>query len=138
MLIFADGLGSPEVNFDSFWHVYKQLRDAVDMDCWATMDGSAASDGENMSDGEGANANALPLNHLRPCVLGENGVPAGTSEYSDGEAGMPLFPPQRIIRPQAHTLIQNLLWQWNSQMMKVTRSTESVLSNLVNVMLDCI
>lgn len=80
-------LGSPEVDFHSFWQVYNQLRDAVDTDVWV-------SDSENMSGGEGADADAdadeLPLNHLLPCVLGENGVPEGRDIYrdSDGESGM--------------------------------------------------
>lgn len=83
-------LGKPEVNFHSFWQVYNRLRDAVDPDFWTMTDGSAGG-GENMSDGEGAGADELPLNHLHPCVLGENGVPAGNPmiEYSDRETGIP-------------------------------------------------
>ena len=52
-------------------------------------DGS--SDGKNMAGGERADTDELPLNHLRPCVSGENGVPAwnAMSENSDGETGMP-------------------------------------------------
>jgi hypothetical protein len=119
-------LGSPGLNFTSLWQVYNQLRDAVDLDFWTTTDGSV-SDAENMS--KEADADQLPLNHLRPYVLDENGVPAGkaSSEYNDAESGMPLIPPpsQMFVRPQTHTSIQNLLWQWNSQTMKVTRSTES-------------
>jgi len=66
-----------------------RLRDAVDPDFWTTTD-SAISNGENISDGEEVDADELPLNHLRPCVLGENGVPAGRSMYEDsnGESGM--------------------------------------------------
>jgi hypothetical protein len=82
-------IGSPEVNFNSFWQVYNRLRDAVDPDIWTTTDDSVG-DAENVPDGQGINADELPLNHLLPCVLGENGVPAGNavSEYSDGEIGM--------------------------------------------------
>jgi hypothetical protein len=80
--------------------------------------------GEHVKD-----ADQLPLNHLRPCVLDENGVPAGktSSEYNDAESGTSLipYPSQMFDGPQTHTSIQNLLWQWNSQTMKVTRSTES-------------
>lgn len=105
-------LGSPEVNFYLFWQVYNQLRDAVDPDFWTTTD-SHVSDGENMSEGEGADTDELPLNHLRPCVLGENGVPAAISKYSDGESGMPADATKdHSTTGLTVTLIfQNLLWQ---------------------------
>jgi hypothetical protein len=51
---------------------------------------SAMIDGKNISDRGEVDANELPLNHLHPCVLSENGVPPGRSMHKDsnGESGM--------------------------------------------------
>ena len=78
-------LGSPEVNFLSFWQVFNLLHEAVNPDFRSMMDGSV-SDGKNMSD-RGADADELPLNHLHPCVLGEGDIPPGNYD-SNGESGM--------------------------------------------------
>jgi hypothetical protein len=58
-------------------------------------------------------ADGLPLSHLRPCVFGENGVPAGNaavSEYSDDETSMPLCH-LRGSFGQIHTPIQSACWK---------------------------
>ena len=76
-------LGSPSVNFYSFWDVYNQLRDAVESDFLATTIGStSACRGESVAEDEDEQ---LPLSYLRPCVFGENGVPAGQLSGKAGE-----------------------------------------------------
>jgi len=75
-------LGSPRVNFYSFWDVYNQLCDAVESDLLArTTIGTSMRRGESVSEDEDEQ---LPLSDLCPCVFGENGVPAG---QLSGEAG---------------------------------------------------
>lgn len=75
------------MNFQSFWDVYNQLYDAVDLDFLArTSTGTLARHGglESMSGDEGMDEQ-LPLSDLQPCVFGENGVPAG--QLSDDGSG---------------------------------------------------
>jgi hypothetical protein len=72
------------VEFQSFWQVYNQVRDAVDEDFLFNATG-AAFDDENASAAEEPDANELPLRHLGPCEFGENGIPAAQSTR-EGEA----------------------------------------------------
>ena len=77
-------LGSPRVNFYSFWDVYNQLCDAVESDLLAcTTIGTSTRCGESVSEDEDEQ---LLLSDLHPCVFGENGVPAGqlSGEASEG------------------------------------------------------
>ena len=77
------------MDFKSFWDVYNQLRDAVDLDFLArtptrTFTRHGGSESESMSGDEGVDTQ-LPLSDLQPCVFGENGVPAG--QLSDDGSG---------------------------------------------------
>jgi hypothetical protein len=75
--VYAE-LGSPGVEFQSFWQVYNQVRDAVDKD-FLFEAGAGAFDEENASASEEPDANQLPLRHLGPCEFGKNGIPAAQS-----------------------------------------------------------
>lgn len=77
MSIYAE-LGSPALNFYSFWDVYNQLHDAVDSDF---LERTSARH-ESMSEDEDT-VEQPPLSELRPCVFGENGVPAGWIEEGE-------------------------------------------------------
>ena len=81
--VYAE-LGSPGVEFQSFWQVYNQVRNAVDEDFLFEADGGAF-DEENASASEEPDANQLPLHHLGPCEFGKNGIPAAKSTR-EGEA----------------------------------------------------
>jgi hypothetical protein len=64
---------SPEVNFDSFWDVYNNLRDAVvfsptDLDS-IPQDGSGELNDEPLVSG-------LPFSQLQECEFGANGIPS--------------------------------------------------------------
>jgi len=89
-------LGSPGINFSSFWDVYNQLRDAIDSDFLErTTTGTFVRHEESASESEDDGVveqlldDQLPLSGLRPCVFGENGVPAGG--IHEGEVNT-LFP----------------------------------------------
>ena len=72
-------LGSPGVNFYSFWDVYNQLCDAADSDFLERTTNTSEDEDtvtvEELLENEGV-VEQLPLTDLRPCVFGENGVPA--------------------------------------------------------------
>ena len=73
-------IGSPEVNFWSFWDIYNELCNAVDTDFLErTTSGTFTrpSHRESISEDDGVDDQLrLPLSELRPCVFGKNGVPA--------------------------------------------------------------
>ena len=77
-------LGSPTVNFQSFWEVYNLLRDAVDSDF---LFNKATGDtfGKDASDKSYGDLGDLPLHHLRPCEFGANGVPAVQTIRDEGQ-----------------------------------------------------
>ena len=86
LLIYAQ-LGSPGIDFHSFWDVYNQLCDTVDADLLArTSIGTFTPHGESMSEDEVVQ---LPLSDLQPCVFGENGVPAGQLGDDGSGSGRP-------------------------------------------------
>ena len=71
-------LGSPAVNFYSFWDVYNKLSDAVDTDFLErTTCGTFVQPtwSHTCTEDDGV-VDQLPLSELRPCVFGKNGVPA--------------------------------------------------------------
>jgi len=90
-------LGHPQINFQSFWDVYNQLRDAVDAEllfqssCGTFPEeqtGTPEDDpnvaelpppesGIHENEPNVAEQPELPLSHLRPCRFGEDGVPPG-------------------------------------------------------------
>ncbi len=72
------------MEFQSFWQVYNQVRNAVDEDFLFEAAG-AAFDEENGSASEEPDANQLPLHNLGPCEFGKNGIPAVQSTR-EGEA----------------------------------------------------
>jgi len=65
-------LGSPEVGYHSFWDVYNQLRDTVDSEMLFES-GLDPVDEDDVS--EVPDANQPPLQQLRPCQFGQNGIP---------------------------------------------------------------
>ena len=73
------------MEFESFWQVYNQVRDAVDEDFLFDAAAATFDDEENASASEEPDANQLPLRHLGPCEFGKNGIPAAQSTR-DGEA----------------------------------------------------
>jgi hypothetical protein len=77
-------LGSPVVDFHSFWEVYNELRDAVDAE-FLFQSSSGAFNVENLSPDLGPQAE-VPLHHLRACEFGKDGIPAGQYTESEGEA----------------------------------------------------
>ena len=86
LLIYAQ-LGSPGIDFHSFWDVYNQLCDTVDADLLArTSIGTFTRHGESMLEDEVVQ---LPLSDLQPCVFGENGVPAGQLGDDGSGSGRP-------------------------------------------------
>jgi hypothetical protein len=69
-------LGHPQINFDSFWDVYNQLRDAVDAEyLFHSSTGVFPEDHTDIAEDDPNNAE-LPLSHLCSCQFGEDGVPA--------------------------------------------------------------
>ena len=69
-------LGRPQINFHSFWDVYKQLRDAVDADfLFHSSTGAFPEDPTGVPEDD-PNVAELPLSHLRSCRFGEDGVPS--------------------------------------------------------------
>jgi hypothetical protein len=73
------------VEFESFWQVYNQVRDAVDKDFLFNATTATFDDEENASASEELDANQLPLHHLGLCEFGKNRIPAVQSTR-DGEA----------------------------------------------------
>ena len=71
-------LGSPEVDYHSFWDVYNLLCNAVDEELLFES-GNGAVNGDNVSEASTASevpdANQPPLQHLQPCEFGKNGIP---------------------------------------------------------------
>jgi hypothetical protein len=97
--VYAE-LGSPEINISSFWDVYNQVCDAVDSDflCRTTAD-TFSRYGESTPDSDGM-VEQLPLSNLRPCVFGENGVPAAQIYEGEADFWQTLFciwPPPDIL-----------------------------------------
>ncbi|KAH9963152.1 hypothetical protein BC827DRAFT_1266465 [Russula dissimulans] len=68
-------LGSPAVNFRSFWEVYNLLRDTVDLELLLFTKATTDTLGDAPEDSDGDIAE-LPLHQLRPCEFGTNGIPA--------------------------------------------------------------
>jgi hypothetical protein len=66
-LVYAQ-LGSPEVEFDSFWHVYNLLRDALDSE-YLFQSSVGVFDEENTS--RDSDIDQLPLHHLRGYEFGD-------------------------------------------------------------------
>jgi hypothetical protein len=81
--IYAE-IGSPGVEFKSFWQVYNQVCNAVDEDLLFKA-ATTTFDEENASASEEPDANQLPFHHLGPCEFGKNGIPAMQSTC-EGEA----------------------------------------------------
>jgi len=71
-------LRSPEVGYHSFWDVYNQLRDAMDLESlFESGNGAINEDDVSKSEpSEVPDANQLPLQHLQPCEFGKNGIPS--------------------------------------------------------------
>lgn len=65
-------LGGPEVGFDTFWDIYNQVRDAVDSEF---LFESSIGDIDEETSSEDSDPNQPPLQHLRACEFGENGIP---------------------------------------------------------------
>ena len=70
--------------FDSFWHVYNWLRDAVDSEFLFQSSVGVFDEANTQAtqQSEDFNIDQLPLSHLRPCEFGKDGIPA---EQSIGE-----------------------------------------------------
>jgi hypothetical protein len=68
-------LGHPEINFDSFWDVYNQLCEAVDVEFLFHSSIGVFDEGHVSEDD--LNSAQLLLSNLRSCEFGEGGVPAG-------------------------------------------------------------
>jgi hypothetical protein len=78
-------LGSPEVGFHTFWDIYNQVRNAVDSEFLFESSGGVDEDtGSEETRSENPDANQPPLQHLRACEFGENGIPP--MQYEEGEA----------------------------------------------------
>ncbi len=84
-------LGHPQINFDSFWDVYNQLREAVDEEL-LFRSSTGVFDDTSSDDPDDAQ---LPFSHLRPCRFGEGGNPAGRI-VDEGEV-IVLHLPLRLI-----------------------------------------
>ena len=69
------------MGFHLFWDVYNQVRNAVDSDFLFQASIGAIDEEENTS--EDSDVYQRPLEDLRPCEFGKNGIPAGQYE---GEA----------------------------------------------------
>ena len=69
-------LGSPGVNFHSFWDVYNQVRDAVDSD-FLFQSSIGVPDEENEPEDSELDARQGPpgLQHLQSCEFGKDGIP---------------------------------------------------------------
>jgi hypothetical protein len=76
-------LGSLEINISSFWDIYSQVCNAVNLDflCHTTAD-MFLHYGESTPDSDGM-VKQLPLSNLHPYMFGENGVPA--AQIYEGE-----------------------------------------------------
>lgn len=83
-MVYAQ-LGSPEVEFDSFWHVYNLLRDALDSE-YLFQSSVGVFDEENTS--RDSDIDQLPLHHLRGYEFGQDGIPAGLNEEEAEEQSM--------------------------------------------------
>jgi hypothetical protein len=63
-------LGHPQIDFNSFWDVYNQLRDAVDVE-FLFRSSTGVFPEEHLSvpkvPEDNQNIAELPLSHLRPC-----------------------------------------------------------------------
>ena len=68
-------LGHPQIDFNSFWDVYNQLREAVDEEFLFRSSTGVFDEGHTSEDDP--NGAQLPLSNLRSCEFGEGGVPAG-------------------------------------------------------------
>ena len=89
-------LGHPQIDFNSFWDVYNQLRDAVDADFLFHSSTGAFPEEHTGVPEDDPNILELPLSHLRSCQFGENGVPAGRV-VEEGEADRCLTPFLHLI-----------------------------------------
>jgi hypothetical protein len=70
-------LRHPQINFESFWDVYNQLREAVDEEfLFHSSTGTFPKEYTGIPEDD-PNAEELPLSHLHSCQFGEDGVPAG-------------------------------------------------------------
>lgn len=70
-------LGRPQIDFDSFWDVYNELRDAVDAEfLFRSSTGIFPEEHAGIPEDDDPNNAELPLSHLRPCRFNEEGVPA--------------------------------------------------------------
>jgi hypothetical protein len=76
-------LGHPVVNFDSFWQVYNQLRDAVDSDLLTSTNEDVFPNDTSEShwQPEDRNRDQLPLSHLQPFEFGANGDPGEQNSF---------------------------------------------------------
>jgi hypothetical protein len=72
------------VCFDSFWHVYNRLRDAVDSEFLFQSNVRVFDEANTQvtQQSEDFDIDQRPLSHLRPCEFGKDGIPA---EQSIGE-----------------------------------------------------
>jgi hypothetical protein len=123
--IYAE-IESPGVEFESFWQVYNQVRNAVDKDLLFEA-AAAAYDEENASTSEEPDANQLPLHHLGPCEFGKNGVPAAQSTC-EGEAYYLqyhafLLPNLSSFQNILQSLVrENLVWYFKAHFSKCSYS----------------
>jgi len=64
------------VNFHSFWDVYNQVRNAVDLDFlfWSSI-GVTDEENEPKYSKLDAHPTQGPLQHLQPCEFGKDGIP---------------------------------------------------------------
>jgi len=74
-------LRSPEVGFHMFWDIYNQVYNAVDLE-FLFKSSIGGDDEETRS--ENSDTSQLPLQHLRVCEFGKNGIPL--MQYEEGEA----------------------------------------------------
>ena len=82
-------LGHPQINFDSFWDVFNQLREAVDEGLLFRSSSGVFDDTSSSDDPDNAQ---LPLSHLHSCRFGEGGIPAGRIvDEGEGDRLTPFF-----------------------------------------------
>jgi hypothetical protein len=74
-------LGRPVVNFDSFWQVYNQLRDAVDSDVLTSTNEEVLPNDNSHQQPKDRNRDQLPLSHLQPFEFGANGDPGERDSF---------------------------------------------------------
>jgi len=85
-------LGRPQIDFDSFWDVYNQLRDAVDAEFLFHSSTGAFPEEHTGIPEDVPNVAELQQSQLRPCQFGKDAVPA-EQIIEEGEADHCLMPP---------------------------------------------